>query len=132
MTRSWVERALAAVMAVWFVLVTIEPAALHSCPMHGAHAPAHAGATATAPAHHAAHAPASDASSPGAPAAAQHCTCLGDCAGVSLAVLPVATHTPWPAAVAAVSALPPLEAGFIPPAADFALPFANGPPPVQG
>ena len=132
MTRSWVERALAAVMAVWFVLVTIEPAALHSCPMHGGHTAAHAAATAPAaahaPDHHAGHAVTPEAP----PAAAQHCTCLGDCAGGALAVLPSRAHTPWPAAVAAVSSLPPLEAGFTPPAAPFALPFGNGPPAILG
>lgn len=129
MTRSWVERALAAVMAVWFVLVTIEPAALHSCPMHGGHTAAHAAATAAAHVgdHHAGH-----AGTPEAPTAAQHCTCLGDCAGAALAVLPARAHTPWPAAVAAVSSLPPLEAGFTPPAASFARPFANGPPAILG
>ncbi|HKG95259.1 MAG TPA: hypothetical protein VKA84_25295 [Gemmatimonadaceae bacterium] len=84
MSRSWVERALAVVMAVWFVLVTIEPAALHSCPMHGTHAAdgGHAPAASAAAGHHGAHASvasdaASDAASEDVPAAAQHCTCLG-------------------------------------------------------
>ena len=125
------ERALAALVAVWFVFATIEPAVLHSCPTHGSpHGAAHAGAAAADDhgSHGAATAATADAPAD-APTSAHQCTCLGDCAGVALSALPARAHTPWPTSVAAVSALPPLEAGFTPPAPDFARPFANGPPP---
>src|SRR5215208_218028 len=79
MQRSWMERALAALMAVWFVFATIEPAALHSCPMHGPHG---AGHVASAAADHAAGA-AHHVTDGGRETAPQHCTCLGDCAGVT-------------------------------------------------
>jgi len=80
MQRSWVERALSALLAVWFVFVTIEPAALHSCPMHGTHvthAAGHAPAASPTGGHHGHAVAATDAATDDAPVAAQHCTCLG-------------------------------------------------------
>ena len=117
MQRSRVERVLAVLLAVWFVLVTIEPAALHTCAVHGG-----AHATAAAAEHHGGHDTAGD------PASANHCSCLGDCAAAVTSALPARALTPWPASVAAVSSLPPLAALFVPPAIHFARPFANGPP----
>lgn len=141
MRRPLWSRALAALLAVWFAIVMAEPAALHSCPMHGGPAVA-----AASGGHHAAPAPEAAASihaaarhgmaHHGAPVpadrgAGHQCTCLGRCAaGVGAAapaarvVLAQAVET----AAARDSGLPDHE--YVPVAAAHVLPFANGPPTV--
>jgi hypothetical protein len=117
------HRLAAAVFSIWFVLVMVEPAALHSCPVHGDH-----GSESVAPAvesgAHAGH---------DAPARSEHdhagCTCPGTCAGAgSASAVPAAVIViaPPPAARTTIgthAAL--LRAPARPP---FVLPFANGPP----
>ena len=130
-SRHWLRRPLAALIAVWFVLVMVEPAALHSCPVHGGHAAAE-GAGGSSGGHGAGSLHANHGSSAPAPGHHAACTCPGDCtaAGVGVAV---------PSAMPGVVAAPVLQA----PArvritvvratapADFVLPFANGPPRIS-
>ncbi|MFL5575508.1 MAG: hypothetical protein ACJ79S_06020 [Gemmatimonadaceae bacterium] len=142
MRRPLWSRAVAALVAIWFAIMMAEPAALHSCPMHGGLAVT----AAAAGGHHhggsvpaALAAPSEHAAQPqhGAPAPVDHgagghqCTCLGQCAmGVGAAA---------PAAVVALApvvethatrdaGLPDFE--YVPVAAAHVLPFANGPPTV--
>jgi hypothetical protein len=122
-SRQWVRRPIAAVIAVWFVLVMVEPVGIHSCPVHGGHASAPGGAMHGAGA--SAHA---DHESAPEPAPHAGCTCPGDCtAGVG---------TPVPSAVVAIRDVPtsraivdaPALVSHTPSRAPFVLPFANGPP----
>ena len=123
MRSSWSGRVFAALFAFWFAFSLAEPAALHSCPMHGAGAASvHAHG---AVAHHATGIHGSSNSDH----AAKHCTCLGSCcassanaavpgAGVSVeTVAAYATERHVSALRARAIAAPP-----------FFLPYANGPP----
>jgi hypothetical protein len=123
MHRSWWTRAVAAMLAAWFAIAVIEPAALHVCPVHdgalGAHAVHHA-------AGHVDHASGHGAP---APSSSRQCTCLGDCVGAAGAALPaVMPRLHVPAVVAAASGIHRTDAGFGPSAPGLLLPFANGPP----
>ena len=117
-----------ALFAAWFPLIMAEPAALHSCPLHGhmqsvvsaAHDHDAAGA------HHAHHGAASETSTPSGHGA--HCTCLGQCCAVS----PVALHSARvmlghvATTARSDSGLPDYH--YVPVAAAHVLPFQNGPP----
>ena len=117
MIRHWVERAFAAVVLLWFGVVTTEPAALHLCPVHGA-PPASAGQHASGHSH--SQHPADGAAS---------CTCVGDCSAGGFSV---AFASPQQRLVAAT----PAGAPVVPMASErpragapaFLLPYANGPP----
>ncbi len=132
----WLHRPVSALIAVWFALVLVEPAALHSCPVHGDHgAPAAtlAGATHSSdgPAdlehadHHATsagdHAP--DESHSG-------CTCPDDCATAAAGMVVPDAH------IIATAVVIPTTTAIVDPAVSrpahvriaFELPFANGPP----
>jgi hypothetical protein len=143
--RNWLRRPFAALLAVWFALVMVEPAALHSCPVHAGHAAAGHGPAAGEPAPsvgmaggaHSAHMSgasvtesgrADDAGAPGSPHHAD-CTCPGACTASSGAIaLPAAVLVrPLTITIVGVSPIPTTVA----PAsarAPFILPFANGPP----
>lgn len=134
------RRAFASFLAVWFAVITAEPAALHVCAMHGA---------ADAPASHAGHhTPA--AHEHDAPTAHEHdaqqtqqqagqqnedeqpastCTCLGKCSAATVAPLPeVTVNLAAPLAVrAAVPALPQYRAAPTP-VPGLRLPFSTAPP----
>jgi hypothetical protein len=124
MRRSWFGRVFASLFAFWFAISLAEPAALHSCPMHGtdaANVHAHG-----AVAHHSS---ASRHSSSDSDHAARHCTCLGSCCassanaavpGTSVSVETVAAYSTEPHT-------PALRARAIT-APPFFLPYANGPP----
>lgn len=134
------RRAFASFLAVWFAVITAEPAALHVCAMHGAmDAPvSHAGHHAPAENDHGAPA----AHEHGAPQAQQQtdhqdeeqqpasaCTCLGKCSAATIAPLPdVTVNLAAPVAVrAAVSAFPQHRAAPTP-APGLRLPFSTAPP----
>ena len=60
MHQRLLERAFAALLLVWFTVLSGEPAALHSCPvhdvpLHAGHAAAHASHSHTAPEHGTSH-----------------------------------------------------------------------------
>ncbi len=125
MQRPW-RPMLAAVMAVWFLVLTMEPRALHVCPMHGAanagSESGHAGGSTGH--HHAATLPRDQSPDD----EASYCTCLGVCNGVSpVAVVPAAAA---PSATVRVTNARPgrpqheYMAGWV----DFVLPFATAPP----
>jgi hypothetical protein len=125
--RHWLRRSFSALVAVWFVLVMVEPVAIHSCPVHGGHGSAHPAASAHASAPtHAGH-DTGDAPTPGEHHAG--CTCPGDCtaAGIGVAV-------PSANVVAAVRIASRVATGIqahvsaAQPRAPFVLPFASGPP----
>jgi hypothetical protein len=129
MHRPCWERALTAVLALWFAVVTVEPGALHSCPMHGTLVIS-AGATAAAVHGHAhvGHGAASkDAPTRGH---AHQCSCLGDCgaAGSRLALLATAAALELSAAELITRQAAAGEPRRIATAAAYFLPFANGPP----
>lgn len=120
------RRVVASVLAAWFALVSVDPAWLHACPMHGAlPAPSHGAASASM--EHQGHG--------GMPAdqpdddAGHQCACLGDCsAGVATPLLRSAPALP----VAEFIAITPLAAAQpqAPRASRkaFVLPFATAPP----
>jgi len=118
-TRAWF-RALLAVWGLWFTAALSEPAGLHTCPMHGAHAMAQASG-AHGSAEHAGHNVPSHSS--------KDCTCLGLCCAASIA-------SPRVSIQPAVVSVQHETASFSPDAAAprivraHALPFANGPPPA--
>jgi hypothetical protein len=127
MRRPWWERSFAALFALWFALSLAEPAALHSCPVHGGGLVV---ADAATPAPDAAHAHAGHAD-PGPSDQQQHhgCTCLGDCSvggaasGLPSASARIASVATRPVRVALPPATPSVATG-----APHTLPFANGPP----
>jgi hypothetical protein len=77
MTRS-AHRYLAAISALWFAILMMAGPLVHTCAMHDGTRTVAAGEAAKGHAGHGAHeqAPSSDSD-------CEHCTCLGDCAGVA-------------------------------------------------
>lgn len=137
MTRRarW-TRPFAVLFALWFAVIIGDPGLVHSCPMHGGHGMAQAGAAAIAMQDMMAMqgdqvASASDHASQGSQdhGTTSHCTCVGQCRTVgTVAPLPTVASLHVPATVALAE--PPLRLAFQPVAAapDTRLPFANGPP----
>ena len=117
MHRHLVGRALAAVLLIWFAVISGEPRALHSCPVHDI--PAHAGHAATHASHsHTTHGPGHAV-----------CTCLGACAAGGLVpAVPSARVTIGSGTTREPRAPLPPVASALPTAAPFLLPYANGPP----
>jgi hypothetical protein len=115
--RPW-HRAIAVICAAWTAVALIEPPGVHYCPMHtehGAVAPDHA-------AHGVEQPPAGD------PAPHGPCLCLGDCAGVTPAVV-TSGSVVIDVDVAVVDANPPAPPAHAPVTrGGLTLPFANGPP----
>jgi len=130
---SSLRRPFAALIAVWFALIMVEPAALHSCPVHAAHASpsvsladehaGHGGAMAS-------HGNAADASqSTGHHDDHAACTCPGRCTASTVGVaLPGAVVGSTVALTIATIDEPVATATFTPVRAPFVLPFPNGPP----
>jgi hypothetical protein len=115
------HRSVAAFMALWFTVVTVEPARLHTCPMHdglamtGGMAMAHAGHSA-----YAHHAPADQDS-------AKHtCSCLGSCATSAAPAVPPTIS--FEVLVLEAAGLGVVEHSRPVAPTAFALPFGNGPP----
>ena len=121
----WV-RSLIAIWGVWLGVVFSEPAALHSCPMHGDHAAHLSGTPASAPMSHGAMShDASHQHDSGKP-----CTCLGTSCCTAATVLPDAPvaeilTTDVQVAVVVYPAVANQSTAVAPP---HSLPFANGPP----
>jgi hypothetical protein len=140
MRRSPLGNAFAAVMLLWFALVTAEPAVLHSCPVHSGHVQ---GSTVNRGEHDAAsgagdHSHHAASGSPAAQEAQSHdgdapaahrCACIGDCStGTSIAGLPsarvaIATSVEWQVRGTVVRDASPIVT-----APEFLRPYANGPP----
>jgi hypothetical protein len=117
MHRRLLDRALTALLLVWFAIVLAEPAALHACPMHDV--PAQTSAAGHSHSHQ------------GPAPQDQHrgCTCIGHCsAGTSVAGVPA------PSVWIAVTPVSRFRAAFAPATSSagtapaFLLPYANGPP----
>ena len=136
--RTWLERSLSALFAVWLAFVVAEPASLHSCPMHGGHGAAAASLAARgldtgAREHHAFTAEHEHgAPEPGAPAdrdGQRYCNCLGECStgGTGAAIPGTAVQLIDVVVQQAPSALPP-AATRVDSGTEHLLPFANGPP----
>jgi hypothetical protein len=120
MTRL-IHRIGAGLIALWFTVVTVEPARLHSCPMHD-------GLAIATPEHaHGSHAGHMGHGSPESPDSQKHgCSCIGSCATASTPALPTTVSFE----VVEVSAESHGIADLSRPAARvaFVLPFGNGPP----
>src|SRR5688572_23476436 len=118
MQRTGLGRVFAALLLLWFAVVTGAPTALHSCPVHDS---THASAPDL---QHTAH-------SHQLPDSSDHtaCTCIGDCA-----VGGVAPGIPAPRTNVVVAATSQVRAPLPAPdwpavtAPAFVLPYANGPP----
>jgi hypothetical protein len=130
--RSLPARSFGAVLALWFSVFSTEPAALHVCAMHSGHGAGTATAAVAAPAqhNHGQHmAAAEKAPAPPHDSGAQ-CTCPGGCCAATSVAIPesgaeftveVAEPESRPS-----TAIVSVRATVV----DFALPFANGPPPL--
>jgi hypothetical protein len=130
------HRGLAAVFALWFTVFTVEPARMHSCPMHdgsggevsrvGAHAAhaAHAGHMGMAT-----HEGASHLSQPSAPEPhqAHHCTCPDRCCCSAVPAMPAAAGR---VAATGGGRDAVVASGYVAVVrrAEYVLPFANAPP----
>lgn len=129
--RHLLERAFAAVLLLWFAVITGEPAALHSCPVHDPRASVPALATAHGvdpqSGGSAGHSHSHQVPQP----SSEHrgCTCIGDCsAGAMVTGLPGARVLLAVAGLRQIRVeLPPAESPAIT-APAFLLPYANGPP----
>jgi hypothetical protein len=113
------KRPLAAFLGLWFLLVMIEPEAVHSCPVHSATPASHL-------AHWSHHAATQDHHSKDA--SASKCSCPGDCAASSMSALPSAASTLASVALVEVSDRVPRAVSITLESRDFFLPFAIGPP----
>ena len=121
------RRSFAAILSVWFLLVLVEPQAVHSCPVHdGSAHGSHAAQPAQDHASHASHSGGQDSS---APVEATHCSCPGDCAASSLgyAIVSAASAVEIDAASWNEPALRPAVAR-VASRAPVLLPVATGPP----
>jgi hypothetical protein len=125
MRRSLWQRAFASLFAIWFTISLVEPAALHSCPVHG-------GGTVSATGGHGGgdHAGHDMPTAPtDAPSDHAQCTCLGDCTvGSATTIVPASA---FELLTAIIRPYRPVlaTAGLRPVAhAPHTLPFSNGPP----
>jgi hypothetical protein len=120
------HRTLAVVYALWFAVVLVEPAAIHTCPMHGA---LHAAMHDTMPAAEHVHGGHDGAGSSQPRGRAKPCTCIGACCAAVAAVIPsrtdvliASTHlVPARAVLSSTSSYRPL-------AVEYARPPTIGPP----
>ena len=128
MHRSASVRFLAAIVAAWLAIVLAEPAALHTCAAHGSAASASTTGEHGAHAGHGGHA--HEAGAPtGSDAPESHqCSCVGHCASGSVAALAPADPAIGATILLASTGGSIRDPRFTPVAADFVLPFANGPP----
>jgi len=135
MTRSPLHRLFGALLALWLVVFTAQPAALHACPVHDGPAAGHSGGSHGGAGHssHASavgHAQHEQAQTPDH-AGSQFCQCPGSCCTVSAVQLPSIE----PSVIAAVVAtrdpgLP--EYAYVAVSRALLLPYANGPPRARG
>jgi hypothetical protein len=132
MRRSLLRRVFAAVLAPWVVVVMSEPAALHECAMHSAHAiPASAAHTHGMSAHVHGMTGSEHLAPQGSPshdAASKYCTCLGGCCAATILALPGVAELSF--APIGIRAERPAESAerSAPATTEHLLPFANGPP----
>lgn len=147
MIRAW-HRPLAALWALWFVVVTTGAGEIGACKVHGpGHGGGH-GATHVAsasvsahqqdahPGHHmpaqhatkAADLATSSASDTEAPAAPASCSCVGDCCMITPATLPAPTVLELSATATATRTPTPEYRSVIALRRAFAQPYAIGPP----
>jgi hypothetical protein len=128
-----VSRTVAAVYALWFAVVLVEPAALHTCAMHGS---LHAAMHGTMPVSGHTHGPhdMSSAHQHAADSSQQNerktpCTCIGACCAAVAAVIPpltgvvIASTRLMPA-----HSLPSSTSDYRPLAVEYARPPTIGPP----
>lgn len=121
-----VRRAVASLLAVWFALVSVDPAWLHACPMHGAPQAASHGTASMSMEHHGhgsmtVDQPADDAG--------HHCACLGDCsAGTATPLLRRAPAVPVAEFVAVTTTAAAQPHALRAARKAFVLPFATAPP----
>ena len=116
------NRALAALSALWFAILMVAGPIVHECAMHDGLASGAAAAASEHGIHGAGHdqAPADDE--------CDHCTCVGDCAGVAFAPAFAATDRTVPPALALTVAAPAGIRLPSPGSPDVRLPFSVGPP----
>ena len=120
MLPGHVKRVFAALFSFWFLLVVIEPEAVHSCPVHtpvsAAEQPAHS--------HHA------HGANNGDTGKSSHasCSCPGDCAASAFGALPANA----PALAASINTvrddIPRISSSRVFGRVDLLLPFSIGPP----
>jgi hypothetical protein len=113
---AFVHRLTAAVLGLWFGIMTAEPARLHACPMHDL-AMANVGTHQMAHHHGASHDQNSEKHS---------CTCVGTCAATAAPSAPVSPAVPVSIVAVSDEGIAALARAVVAPA--FAIPFANGPP----
>jgi hypothetical protein len=116
------RRPLAAFVGLWFLLVMIEPEAVHSCSVHGAKASVAAGH----PGHHMSGGEQHESQKSREPV----CSCPGDCTASSFNALPQSlAHIQSSVAFRAELRIP-IETRPYVNRADLLLPFAIGPPAI--
>jgi hypothetical protein len=119
MLTGHVKRVFAALFSFWFLLVVIEPEAVHSCPVH----------TLAAAASESAHTHHTHGANSGTEKSSHgSCSCPGDCAASAFSAIPAST----PALAASIhfqgSEIPRVSGGHVPARVGLLLPFAIGPP----
>jgi hypothetical protein len=120
MLAEHLKRGFATLMGLWFLLVVIEPEAVHSCPVHTA-----ASASQSAHGHHV-----HGTDNEGAQKKSSHavCSCPGDCAASEFGALPSRPPNVEPLIISSVKAPLPAADSLAVERADLLLPFAIGPP----
>jgi hypothetical protein len=120
MMPGQVKRVFAALFSFWFLLVVIEPEAVHSCPVH---TPA-AASSQSAHSHHI------HGAENGGTEKQSHasCSCPGDCAASAYGAIPADSPSLAAAIVVAGNRIPRAQRSSFPARADLLLPFAIGPP----
>jgi hypothetical protein len=125
------RRAIAALLAVWFTLVSVDPMWLHACPMHGGgslRVENHGALDAAGP-QHAAHHGTTERSAPETPHEGHTCLCLGDCQSGGSAPLPATAASVPTDDIVGAPASPPVfwrvhRAAWL----AYLLPYAHAPP----
>jgi hypothetical protein len=125
-----IRRVFAAWLSLWFALVSVDPASLHSCPMHGA-VPASAHGDAGQASHHEHGHDQFGQDAPASPSSGHACLCLGDCQTGAAAALPdVLPVVPSTVYVTVVESRVALTRELEESRRTCVLPFATAPPVV--
>ena len=118
--RARLRRSIAAFVSLWFLIVMIEPQAVHSCPVHTP-APAASG-------DHSQHHTAGTGDPDSSNATHGTCSCPGDCAASSVGSLPTTPARVEALVVFRIESAPGTAASVRLERFDLLLPFAIGPP----
>ena len=117
---SRLKRLTAAFVSLWFLIVMIEPQAVHACPVHTP--------TPAASLDHSGHHMSGAGKQESSNSSHAICSCPGDCAASSMGALPASVARVEAVVVFQVESAPARASAILLERSDLLLPFAIGPP----